>query len=194
MAHYNSKDHYFHKAKKEGFVARSAYKLQEIQQKYKIIRPGDRVLDLGCSPGSWSQVAAKIIGENGFLTGIDLKPVTISSTKRTQFIVGDILNLDLKEMGPFSVILSDMAPSTSGIKSRDQALSEELCYTVLSIAKRRLDKGGNLVMKLFEGPESEQVAKQTKDLFAKVQRYKPLAVRKGSYETYIIGTSFNFNY
>ena len=185
---YNPKDHYFHKAKQEGYVARSAYKLDEIQQKHKLIKPGHRVLDLGCSPGSWSQVALKIVGPRGFVLGIDLKPVTIPSAPNAEFIVGDILNMNPQIFGePFDVIISDMAPSTTGIKMRDQALSEELCRMGLTISEKYLKRGGHLVMKLFDGPDGEKLAKEMKPKFQRFLRLKPQAVRKGSYESYIVG-------
>jgi 23S rRNA (uridine2552-2'-O)-methyltransferase len=184
---YNPKDHYFHKAKQEGFVARSAYKLEEIQKKHKLIKPGQRVLDLGCSPGSWSQVALKLVGKDGFVVGIDLKPVKIQAAN-AKFIVGDILQTDPSVFGePFDVIISDMAPNTTGIRIRDQALSEELCRMALTVAEKYLKPGGHLVMKLFEGPDGDKLAKEMKPKFAKFDRLKPAAVRKGSFETYIVG-------
>ncbi len=185
---YNPKDHFFHKAKSDGFVARSAYKLQEIQDKHKLIKPGHRVLDLGCSPGSWSQVTLKLIGAKGYLVGIDLKPVTIQPAPNAEFIVGDILNMDLQAFGePFDVIISDMAPSTTGIKMRDQALSEELCRMCLTVSKKYLKHGGHIVMKLFDGPDGEKLAKEMKPKFARLIKLKPQAVRKGSYESYLVG-------
>lgn len=186
---YNPKDHFFHKAKQDGFVARSAYKLEEIQKKHKLIKPGQRVLDLGCSPGSWSQVALKLIGPKGFLFGIDLKPVAEKvQAPNATFVVGDILTTDPSVFGePYDVIISDMAPNTTGIRMRDQALSEELCRMALTVAERYLKTGGHLVMKLFEGPDGDKLAREMKTKFAKFDRLKPAAVRKGSYETYIVG-------
>lgn len=185
---FKAKDHYFFKAKKDGYVARSAYKLLDLQKRHKLINRGNSVLDLGCSPGSWSQVALELIGKEGHLVGVDLKPVTINPTENARFIVEDILKLSPEELGgPFDVVLSDMAPSTTGIRIRDQALSEELCRMVLEIASGYLKPGGHLVMKLFEGPESQEIVKKTKSMFARVDRIKPEAVRKGSFETYIVG-------
>jgi 23S rRNA (uridine2552-2'-O)-methyltransferase len=185
---YNPKDHYFHKAKKDGFVARSAYKLQDIQNKFKIIRSGDHVIDLGCAPGSWSQVTMKLIGPQGFLLGIDLKPVEIQKQKNAEFIVGDILTIDPTIYAKtYDCVLSDMAPNTIGIRSADQARSEELCRMVLQIGQKHLKMGGNLVMKLFEGPDSQTLVLEAKKMFTKVHRIKPEAVRKGSFETFIVG-------
>jgi 23S rRNA (uridine2552-2'-O)-methyltransferase len=184
---YKPKDHYFHKAKKEGFVARSAYKLEELQKKHRLIRPGDRVLDLGASPGSWSQVALKFAGAKGSVLGIDLKPVKIQAPN-ARFIVGDILQLPEAEFaGTFDVVISDMAPNTTGIRVRDQALSEELCQMALNIAAKHLKSGGHLAIKLFEGPDAEKIVAQVKQMFQKFDRTKPQAVRKGSFETYLVG-------
>ena len=187
---YNPKDHYFHKAKKDGFVARSAYKLQDLQKKFKLLRPGDRVLDLGCSPGSWSQVTLKIIGPKGHLLGIDLKPVEIQKQPNAEFVEADILTLDPERFGePYHCVLSDMAPNTTGIKSRDQAQSEELCRMVLQISRQYLKSGGHMAMKIFEGPDADLIVKEAKLMFKKVNHIKPEAVRKRSYETYIVGLS-----
>src|SRR5258708_4566814 len=101
---YNPQDHYFKLAKKEGLLARSAYKLDEIQQKYRIIRPGDKVLDLGCAPGAWSQIILKILGNRGFLRGVDLKAVTLTAPN-AEFMVHDIYQLALSDFkeGPYDV-------------------------------------------------------------------------------------------
>lgn len=185
---YQPKDRFFHKAKQDGFVARSAYKLQDLQKRFRILNSGDRVLDLGCSPGSWSQVALKLIGPKGTLFGIDLKPVTIQKPANATFLVGDILKTDAAVFGePFDCIISDMAPNTTGIRMRDQAQSEELCRMVLQITQTHLKPGGHMVMKLFEGPDAQALVNDTKKLFQKVERFKPEAVRKGSFETYVLG-------
>ncbi|MGE0764095.1 MAG: SAM-dependent methyltransferase [Bdellovibrionales bacterium] len=187
---YNPKDHFFHKAKKDGFVARSAYKLQDLQKKYKLLRSGDRVLDLGCSPGSWSQVTLKIIGPSGHLLGIDLKPVEIQKTANSEFIQADILTLDPEHFGAlYDCVISDMAPNTTGIRLRDQAMSEELCRMVLTITEKYLKPGGHMTMKIFEGPDADKIVKQAKQMFKKVHRVKPEAVRKGSFEAFIVGIS-----
>lgn len=183
---YNPKDHFFHKAKQEGFVARSAYKLEEIQKKYKVLKPGQRVLDLGCSPGSWSQVASKLIGPRGQLVGIDLKPVSVQ-LQNADFRMVDVLTLESKDFdGLFDCILSDMAPNTSGIRVRDQALSEELCRMALNLSEKLLKPQGHLVMKIFEGPDAQKLVNDVKTKFKKVDRLKPQAVRKGSFEIYIV--------
>lgn len=187
MAAYNPKDHFFHKAKKEGYVARSAFKLEELQTKFKLFKRGNFVLDLGCAPGSWSQVALKLIGPEGQLIGIDLSPTKITAAN-ARFIEADILKFPLDQLGgPFDLVISDMAPKTTGIRIRDQALSEELCQMAIHVADQHLRSGGHLVMKIFDGPDAEKLAKSLNSKFQKVARYRPEAVRKGSFEFYIVG-------
>jgi len=185
---FNPKDRFFHKAKKEGFLARSAYKLDEVQKKYRLIKPGDFVVDLGAAPGAWSQVAQKVVGSSGRVVGIDLKPVEFSSPN-TAFYVMDVFQIDnaIFEGREVNVLLSDMAPNTTGIRSVDQARSEELCREVLKVCDQHLKVGGHLMMKLFEGGEAEDVVKGVKQRFTEIKRMKPEAVRKGSFETYLIG-------
>jgi 23S rRNA (uridine2552-2'-O)-methyltransferase len=185
---FNPKDRFFHKAKKEGFLARSAYKLDEVQKKYRLIKPGDFVVDLGAAPGAWSQVAQKVVGSGGRVVGLDLKPVEFSAPNAA-FYQMDVFNLDnaIFDGREVNVLLSDMAPNTTGIRSVDQARSEELCREVLKVADAHLKPGGHLMMKLFEGGESEEIVRGVRSRFSDVKRIKPEAVRKGSFETYLIG-------
>lgn len=185
---YNPKDRFFHKAKEDGFAARSAYKLQEIQKKYHLLKPGHRVMDLGASPGSWSQVASQIVGEKGFVIGIDLTPITMK-LPNVQFITGDAFSVTPEDYGndPFDVILSDMAPKTTGIRITDLARSEELCYLVLDFVEKHLKKGGHMVMKNFDSPDTKGLTNKMQTLFVKVHKTKPEAVRKGSFETFLVG-------
>ena len=145
-------DKYFHKAKEDGFVARSAYKLEEIQKRHQLIKKGDHILDLGCAPGSWAQLASKLIGPKGYLEGIDLKEVSLN-LDNASFQVRDVFELQPEnlEKGSYDVMISDMAPSTSGIVFQDQCRSEELCMKVLELCPKFLKPGGNMVMKLFMG-------------------------------------------
>jgi 23S rRNA (uridine2552-2'-O)-methyltransferase len=185
---YKPKDHFFHKAKAEGFVARSAYKLQGMLKRHRLIQSGSRVLDLGAAPGSWTQVALDIVGPKGEVVAIDLKPLEIQKRPNLYAIQGDILQIPLEELGPpFDCVISDMAPNTSGIRSRDQALSEELCHMVLKVCQTHLKVGGHMVMKLFEGPGAQELGQLVLKAFSRIDRMKPEAVRKGSFEIYIIG-------
>ncbi len=185
---YNPQDHYFRKAKEEGYLARSAYKLKELQQKFRLFKRGDKILDLGCAPGSWSQVVMEQNGEKGFLLGIDLTPVSLSSPN-AKFITHDIFTLpeDQFEGAPYDCILSDMAPNTTGIVFTDQARSEELCLKVLDLCDKFLRPGGNMAMKLFEGGGSKEVAGAVKKRFEKLDRMKPDSTRSVSKEIFMVG-------
>ncbi len=186
-------DEYFKRAKAEGYAARSAYKLLEIQKRHKLIRSGDRVLDLGCAPGSWLQVTSEIIGENGRLVGIDLNPVVLALPPNVTTVVGDIEQTDpagLFEIagGAFDVVLSDMAPSTSG--HGDDLVSARLCREVLAVAFKTLREGGKLAMKILEGSEYPAVLSETRSVFRAAKGLKPKATRDASREMFIIGEGF----
>lgn len=186
-------DQYFKKAKADGYVARSAYKLLEIQQRHRLIRPGDRVLDLGCAPGSWLQVADELVGEKGRIVGIDLKPVRLSLGPNVSTVVGDIEKTDPIALfdlagGAFDVVLSDMAPNTSG--HGDDLVSARLCREVLAVAVKTLREGGKLAMKILEGAEYQAVLGESKDLFRTTKGLKPKATRDVSREMFIIGEGF----
>jgi len=185
-------DHYTRQAKREHFPARSVYKLKEIQRRFGLIKPGDRVLDLGCSPGSWLLYAAELTGPGGQITGIDIQPVGVPVPKHVRVLAGDVLSADaplFETLGiDFDVILSDMAPSTTGIKSADSARSYELCLAALRIAERHLRKGGTLLCKIFQGEEFKRFQLQIQNLFQNHKIFKPQSSRKASREIYIIGT------
>ncbi|HMN69509.1 MAG TPA: RlmE family RNA methyltransferase [Bdellovibrionales bacterium] len=185
---FNPKDRFFHKAKAEGFVARSAYKLDELQKKFKIMKPGDFVLDLGAAPGAWTQIASKAVGPQGRVVGLDLKSVDLK-LPNSKFYVMNAFDFDpaILEGRAVQCMLSDMAPNTTGIRATDQARSFELCEQVVKLSSEHLVKGGHLVMKLFEGPDAEKLAKNLGHLFQQTKRLKPEAVRKGSFETYFLG-------
>ncbi len=179
------KDFYFKKAKKEGYLARSIYKLFEINKKYNLIKKDSKVLDLGCSPGSWIQACLKL--EVKEITGIDLKEVNISDPKFT-FIKKDINKVDFKKK--IDTILSDLAPSTSGNKDLDVDKSIELSKTALKIAKKTLKKNGNFLVKVFQGEGFEDLLKEIRQHFEFVKSYKPKSTRKESKEIYIIAKNF----
>ncbi|MCX7612814.1 MAG: RlmE family RNA methyltransferase [Caldimicrobium sp.] len=177
-------------AKEKGYPARSVFKLMEIQKKYKLIRPGFRVLDLGASPGSWSQYACEIVGPLGKVVGVDLEPVKFSS-KLFTFIQKDIFELtmdDFRALGieEFDLILSDMAPKTTGIEVTDHVRSVELVHGALELSKTLLRKGGSMVVKIFDGPELTRVRKEFEKIFKNVIIFRPSATRKGSKELFIL--------
>ncbi|MFC1811491.1 RlmE family RNA methyltransferase [Thermodesulfobacteriota bacterium] len=180
-------DHYSRRAKKERFPARSVYKLQEIQKKYNLIRKGGKVLDLGCSPGSWLVYAANLTGDTGRVVGIDLKPVSVQVPSHVRTYIGDILSMDDAIEKDFNVVLSDMAPATTGIKSVDAARSFHLCQAALSIARDVLNPGGSFVCKIFQGEDFKEFSDAVKANFQTQKIFKPESSRKASKEIYIIG-------
>lgn len=184
-------DHYTRRAQKENYAARSVYKLAEIQKKHRIIKKRDSVLDLGCAPGSWLQFAAEQTGDKGKVVGVDLKPVTIRLPDHVHAVVGDIDEL-FQDAHPalgtgFSVVLSDMAPATTGNKHADSARSFVLCETALAVALNALRPGGHFVCKIFQGEDFKAFCDNVKKQFNKMLRFKPQSSRKGSKEIFVIG-------
>ncbi len=190
---YNHRDKYFLKAKKEGFAARSVYKLQEIDQQFKIFRQGQTVLDLGASPGSWSQYASEKIGSGGRLLGVDLSPVTVSMANSV-FIQADLRDLTLDEVfqkhgfqGSFDIVMSDMAPKTTGIRFADQARSLELCELALEVAHRFLKPNGTFICKFFQSGEFGNLRSKIKKDYERVTAVKPESTRSISKEIFLVG-------
>ena len=193
---YNPKDYFFKKAKKENFAARSVFKLQEIDQRYRILRPGQKILDLGAAPGSWSQLAAQKVGASGRILGIDIQPIKIT-LPNALFITADMRELDLAktmaEAGispPFDIVLSDMAPKTTGIRLQDQMRSLELCDLALLTAERFLRHNGTFVCKLFHSDEFEDFRMRLRARFKKVDVLRPESTRKASKEIFFICQNF----
>ena len=184
-------DHYTHRAKREKYPARSVYKLQEMQRRYKLIRKGDRVLDLGCYPGSWLLYAAELTTDHGQVVGIDLKPVTVHLPAHVTVYEGDVTtqadNLVKQVGGSCQVVLSDMAPATTGQKDVDAARSHRLCDSALRFVDKLLRSDGNFICKIFQGPEFAQFSADVKKRFKAQKIYKPRSSRKASREIYIIG-------
>ena len=189
-------DHYSERAKKERYPARSVFKLKEAQKKFRLIRKGDRVLDLGCSPGSWLLYAAELTGKRGRVLGIDLKAIRIKLPPQTETLTADILTidrawLDERELGNrFNVVLSDMAPATSGNKGLDAARSFQLCQAALSIAEMVLKPGGSFICKIFQGEEFKEFADNVRNRFKHHKIFKPRSSRKESKEIFIVGVGF----
>lgn len=182
-------DAYFRRAREAGYAARSVYKLEEIDRKYRIFKPGQRVLDLGCRPGSWLQYAAPIVGSRGTLVGLDRQPLDVP-IPNARILVGDVFQVTLDELkgnlGGFDVVLSDMAPDTSGIRSVDQARSEALFERALEIAEATLSPGGHFVGKLFQGPGFQDLVRRCRAGFDKVVTVKPKGSRSESIEQYVV--------
>lgn len=184
-------DHFFHRAKKERYLARAVYKLDEIQTKYRLMRPGDRVLDLGASPGSWIQLTSQVVGPGGRVVGIDLKPIDRPFAGNVVVLERDVFDSALLEelrsqYAPFDVVLSDMAPATSGIRCADSARSALLFEEALKIAQATLRPGGHFLAKIFQGAEFHSLLSTVKTRFQKVRVVKPEASRKQSKEIYVL--------
>ncbi len=186
-------DQFFRKAKAEGYLARSAYKLTEIDDRYKLLRRGDAVLDVGCSPGSWMQVAAERIGKRGVVIGIDLKEVDVEIAPNVHAVQGDITQIDPNELlgangKKFDVVLSDMAPNTTG--HGDDLRSADLCRALLGLLPALLRKNGNLTMKVLEGAEYTALLSETKAMFRAAKGFKPAASREMSNEMFIVAHGY----
>jgi 23S rRNA (uridine2552-2'-O)-methyltransferase len=195
-------DHYFHLAKKERYLSRAAYKLIEIDDRKKVLRPGDRVLDCGAAPGSWLQVVAKRVGPRGVVVGIDLQPIKhCFDQSNVRVMQGDFTAtppLALRALAgdqsrPFDVIISDMAPNTTGDPFSDHHQSVRLCHALLdacSTLLRTAGGGGNLVMKVFEGEAYPELLKRAASMFQAARGFKPRASRSESREMYVVATGF----
>jgi len=189
-------DYYWRKSKEEGYPARSVFKLQEIQEKYRLIRPGNAVLDLGASPGSWSLYILDLLAGSGSVTGADLKAPDrkLLSRRGFRFIQGDFSSGEtlaaIIECSPFDVVVSDAAPSTTGNRTMDTARSLDLARQVLAIAEKALKPGGNLALKIFQGGEEKEILDWMRGRFASARAFKPKASRRDSMETYFVGTGF----
>lgn len=183
------RDTFAARAQKEGFLARSAYKLQEILSRFPIISAGDTVLDLGAMPGSWLQVLSQTVDEDGRVAGLDLEPIVFSASNIRSY-QGDVFSPEserfISDLSPFDAIVSDMAPKTSGIRIRDQALSLALVERVFALSSRYLKKNGSVVAKIFVSPDTRELLPLIKKQYRSVQFFKPRASRDRSYESYII--------
>jgi 23S rRNA (uridine2552-2'-O)-methyltransferase len=189
------REHFYKKAKKEGYRARSAYKLLQIQKKFQIIQSGDVVVDLGAAPGGWSQVAYKLVQPNGLVVGVDLS--FIQPFNDVIFLKGDMTKyetiqtiLEAIDFEPVSVILSDMSPDISGNYSMDHARSIYLCSRALQTAQQMLGKNGSFVCKVFMGDMLQDFVSEIKESFRQVKQFSPKASRKSSSEQYIIARSY----
>lgn len=183
------RDRFHQKAKQQGFLARAIYKLEEIDDKFDLFAPGQRVLDLGCAPGSWLQYARGKVGPSGQLVGLDRG--FRGDVAGARIVIGDVMTIDVAELKGdlpgFDIVLSDMAPDTSGIRSLDQARSETLFTRAFEIATDVLVPGGNFVGKLFMGPEFKALVEAVRNQFVVAKTMKPVSSRQISIEQYVIG-------
>jgi 23S rRNA (uridine2552-2'-O)-methyltransferase len=190
---YRPKDHFFQRAKQKGFRARSAFKLEELARRFHLLRPGGRVLDLGAAPGGFLQVAADAVGPRGLVVGVDLVPLKPFPQAWVRTAVLDVLAedadlaLDSLAPGPFDVVLSDLAPKTTGVHATDEARSLRLATRALEIARSRGRPGSSLVTKLFMGGEFEAFRAEVRAAYEEVKVVRPEATRSASMEVYLVG-------
>ncbi len=186
-------DSYTQRAHREGYPARSVYKLEEINASHHLIKPGDRVLDVGAAPGSWTLYTHReLIKGKGSIVAIDLNPLRLDPVPPTvTALVGDAFSKEnrekLVELGPYDCIISDAAPMTTGNRTVDTTRSEWLAEQVVFLAEEQLAAHGNLVIKIFQGGGQEQVLKKMRSIFTKAKAFKPKACRDDSFEIYLIG-------
>ena len=187
---YKGPDRFTIAAKQAGYPARSVFKLEEIDRRVKLLRPGMSVLDLGASPGSWSLYAAQKIGRNGHLLAMDLKELETALPPQATFFTGDALSLSneaLKTYAPYDVVLSDMAPNTTGNRLGDQTRSFELFMRAVDVAIELLAEGGAFVGKIFMGEDLPLARAHVKKHFAEERLIRPEGTRSVSYELFCIG-------
>lgn len=190
------RDHYFLKAKQENYPARSVYKLKEIDGRFHVFKPGMKVLDLGAAPGSWSMGAAERVGATGRVIACDIQTTSVEFAENIAFFQEDVFNRSeafetlLVAEGPFHVIMSDMAPQTTGTRFTDQARSLDLCVEAFAVAERYLIRGGSFIIKIFMGPDMDQLLKSMRQSFVRVKSFKPQSSRSESKETFFVGLGF----
>ncbi len=193
---YDPKDFYYRKAKKEGLRARSAFKIDEILKRHRLLAKGHAVLDLGAAPGGFLQVLADTVGEKGVAVGVDLEPIRKLGKPWVRTAIVDLLAPDALDRiralhpGRFHLVASDMAPKTIGVKVTDEARSVELVRTALAVAEATLDEGGAFVAKVFMGGDFPALRKDLQTRFAEVHVARPRATRDSSYEVYVVGKGF----
>ncbi|UOG93828.1 MAG: 23S rRNA (uridine(2552)-2'-O)-methyltransferase RlmE [Candidatus Thiothrix sulfatifontis] len=188
-------DEYVKKAQHEGYRSRAVYKLQEIQEKDRILQPGMKVVDLGAAPGGWSQYATKFVGQKGRIVASDILP--IDPLPFVEFVVGDFREesvlmeiLNLLGGDKADLVISDMAPNISGVDAVDQPRSIHLCELALDMARQVLKPSGTFVVKLFQGDGSEDFLREVRSSFKTVKVRKPAASRPRSREVYILAQGF----
>lgn len=189
-------NHYYFLAKRAGYRSRAAYKLKELNDRFNLVKRGDIVVDLGAAPGGWVQVAREAVGETGLVVGVDvvkIKPLPWDNVKTLRLDVTQPSAIEaIKEHlpGKADVVLSDLSPKVTGVWEVDAARQVLLARSAFSIAVRILKRGGKLVVKLFQGPDAEELVEDIKKAFTRVKLTKPKASRKGSAEVYVVALGF----
>jgi 23S rRNA (uridine2552-2'-O)-methyltransferase len=193
---YDPKDFYYRKAKKAGLRARSAFKIDEILKRHRLLGKGHAVLDLGAAPGGFLQILAEVVGETGVAVGVDLEPIRNIGKSWVRTGIVDLLAADALEKiralhpGRFHLVTSDMAPKTIGVKITDEQRSLELVRMALGVAGETLERGGAFVAKVFMGGEFPALKKEIAARFETVHVARPQATRESSYEVYVVGKGF----
>jgi 23S rRNA (uridine2552-2'-O)-methyltransferase len=182
-------DHWTRKAKAESFPARSVYKLEEIDRRLHLVRRGQKVLDLGAAPGSWSLYLAGLVGPAGSVLAVDPTPITIALPTQVRVLRGrsEELAAEILAAGPFDLVVSDMAPSTMGDRGTDQYRSFELFHAAVDLALRVGRPGSAFVGKIFQGPSFDEARQLLRAAYASVRIVRPQATRRESYEVFLVG-------
>ncbi|MFZ5469323.1 MAG: SAM-dependent methyltransferase [Myxococcota bacterium] len=190
---YRPKDHYFQKAKAKGLRARSAFKIEEIAHRFHVVKKGQRVLDLGAAPGGFLQLLADAVGPTGEVVGVDVVPIQPLARPQVRTAVLDVLADDFDEKlgqlakGPFDVVVSDLAPKTTGIKATDEARSLRLAGKALEVARAHGAPGSSFLAKLFMGGDFEAFREEVRAAYDEVKVVRPQATRGRSMEIYLLG-------
>lgn len=193
---YQRKDAFYQRAKETGYRSRAAFKLLELVRRGRLLHAGDHVVDLGAWPGGWLQVAARLVGPNGKVVGVDLQPIKPLAQANVVTLVGDIGAVSTQEsiaeacQGRVDVILSDLAPKLSGIRARDETRAQALAGVALVVAAKLLRAGGTLVVKVFMSPDLSQYVDDLRARFEDVRTCRVEATRRGSAEVYVVAKGF----
>jgi 23S rRNA (uridine2552-2'-O)-methyltransferase len=197
VATYERKDHYHQRARREGFRSRAAYKLAEVQRAHRLLQPGQRVVDIGCWPGGWLQVASAAVGPSGLVVGIDLAVIDPPLTNANVIaLCGDIAEASVEEEilaalgGPAEVLLSDAAPKLSGVRAADRAREEALLAAVEARVPRLLRPGGSLLLKILQSPEAQAVDRRLRGRFERAKTVRVSASRRGTSERYLLARGY----
>ena len=197
MSSYERKDHFHRRAQREGFRSRAAYKLDEIQTKHRLLRRGQRVIDLGCWPGGWLQVAARVVGPTGRVVGVDVAVVEPPiKNENVIALCGDLSDPDLATPlvealgGRAEVLLSDAAPKLTGVRVTDRVREEAVLEAIEGLLPALLRAGGDLLLKVLEGPEAQGVERRIRAGFERARAVRPAATRRGSTERYLLARGY----